>query len=69
MSPGQVGLELFENSAATGAALVAIIYAVGPVSGAHLNPVVSLAERLLGGITWPELFAYWLAQLAGGVGG
>jgi len=44
LSPGDVGLQLFENAAATAAALVAIILAVGPVSGAHLNPVVTLAE-------------------------
>src|SRR5437879_4435298 len=41
LSPGDVGLQLFENAAATAAALVAIILALGPVSGAHLNPVVT----------------------------
>ena len=44
LSPGDAGLELLENAAATGAALVAIILAVGSVSGAHLNPVVSCAD-------------------------
>ena len=51
LSPNDIGLELLENSIATGAALAAIILAVGPVSGAHLNPAVSLADRLLGGLT------------------
>lgn len=64
LSPNDIGLELLENSIATGAALAAIILAVGPVSGAHLNPAVSLADRLLGGLTWRETGAYWLAQAA-----
>ena len=50
LSPDDVGLQLLENSIATGAALVALILAFGPVSGAHFNPVVTLADRLLGGI-------------------
>ena len=45
LSPSDTGLQLFENAAATAAALVAIILAVGGVSGAHLNPVVTLADR------------------------
>lgn len=69
LSPGDTGLELLENSAATGVALIAIILAVGPVSGAHLNPVVSLADRFLGGMTSPEMLAYWVAQVAGGIVG
>jgi len=69
LSPNDVGLQLLENSTATGAALLAIILAIGPVSGAHLNPVVSLADRLLGGMSWSEAFTYWLAQLAGGIAG
>ena len=69
LSPNDVGLELIENSIATGAALAAIILAVGPVSGAHLNPAVSLADRLLGGLTWRETGAYCVAQVAGGAVG
>jgi arsenate reductase len=69
LSPGDPGLELLENSAATGVALIAIILAVGPVSGAHLNPVVSLADRVLGGMTSTEMLAYWIAQVAGGIVG
>jgi len=67
LSPGEVGLQLLEGSTATAAALVAIILAVGPVSGAHLNPVVSLADRLFGGLTWPDTLAYWTAQVLGGL--
>ena len=48
LSPNDVGLQLLENAAATAAALVAIILAIGPVSGAHLNPVVTLVDRLFG---------------------
>jgi arsenate reductase len=66
LSPGDVGLQLFENAAATAAALVAIILAIGPVSGAHLNPVVTLADRVLGGLTTAEAAAYCVAQIIGG---
>src|SRR5579884_2520634 len=66
LSPGNVGLELFENAAATAGALVAIILAVGPVSGAHLNPVVTLADRWFGGLTTKAALGYISAQLAGG---
>ncbi|MGI8522598.1 MAG: aquaporin, partial [Nocardioides sp.] len=50
LSPGDGGMQLLESSLVTGAALVAIILAVGPVSGAHLNPVVTLADRVFGGL-------------------
>jgi len=64
-----VGLQLFENAAATAAALVAIILAIGPVSGAHLNPAVTLADRFFGGISTREAGVYVGAQLAGGAFG
>jgi glycerol uptake facilitator-like aquaporin len=67
LSPTDVGLELLENALVTGAALVALILALGPVSGGHFNPVVSLADRALGGISSRQLAAYLPAQLAGGV--
>ena len=51
LSPHDVGLQLLENSTATGAGLVALILAFGPVSGAHFNPVVTLVDRMLGGIS------------------
>ena len=66
LSPGDGGLQLLENSIATGAGLVALILAFGAVSGAHFNPVVSLADRALGGLTTGELAAYLPAQVAGG---
>ncbi len=49
-----------------GAALVAIIFAVGSVSGAHLNPVVSAADAVFGGLRLRELATYVIAQVAGG---
>lgn len=67
LSPSDAGLQLLEAALATGAALAAIILAVGPVSGAHLNPAVSLADRLLGGIDDLDFAAYVVAQVAGGV--
>jgi arsenate reductase len=69
LSPNDTGLELLENAAATGAALVAIILAVGSVSGAHLNPVVSCADAFFGGLRRVELAAYIVAQVAGAIVG
>jgi glycerol uptake facilitator-like aquaporin len=66
LSPGDVGLQLLENSIATGAGLVALILAFGPVSGAHFNPVVTLADRLLGGISTRAAVVYSIAQVVGG---
>ncbi len=67
LSPGDTGLELLENALATGVALTAIIIAVGTVSGAHLNPVVSLVDAAFGGLSRRELAVYVAAQLAGAV--
>src|SRR5579872_3428607 len=69
LSPGDVGLELLENTAATVGALVALILAFGPVSGAHFNPVVTLADRVFGGISTGDAAGYIGAQVAGGLGG
>lgn len=65
LSPGNVGLELLENAAATAAGLFAIILMFGGVSGAHFNPVVSLVDAALGGLRWLEAAAYSLVQVAG----
>ncbi|MGH9058476.1 MAG: aquaporin [Acidimicrobiales bacterium] len=69
LSPGAVGLELLENAAATAVGLFAIILMVGPVSGAHLNPVVSFVDAAFGGLRWRHALAYLPAQMAGCVGG
>jgi glycerol uptake facilitator-like aquaporin len=62
---GNVGLALLANAIATGAAMVALILAFGPQSGAHMNPVVTLAAVLADGFRWRLAVAYVLAQLAG----
>ena len=74
LSPGDVGLQLLENSLATALGLAVLILVVGPVSGAHLNPVVSGVDWLLGrrsgtGLTGREAAAYSAAQLAGAMAG
>jgi glycerol uptake facilitator-like aquaporin len=69
LSPGNTGLELLENTAATVGALVALILALGPVSGAHFNPVVTLADRVFGGISTGDAAAYITAQITGALGG
>jgi len=65
LSPNDVGLQLLENTAATVGVLVAVILALGAVSGAHLNPVVTLADRWFGGVTTHEVLAYLPAQVVG----
>jgi len=62
---GNVGLALLANAIATGGALVALILAFGPQSGAHMNPVVTLAAVLADGFAWRLALAYVIAQLAG----
>jgi glycerol uptake facilitator-like aquaporin len=69
LSPDEVGLQLLENAFATAAALAAIILTVGPVSGAHLNPVVTLVDIALGRRPPREAPVYIGAQIAGGCAG
>ena len=69
LSPGQTGLELLENAAATAAGLFAIILMFGPVSGGHFNPVVSFADAFFGGLSWRDAAAYLPAQVAGCIAG
>src|SRR6478752_8222073 len=74
LSPGNVGLQLLENSTATVLGLTVLILMFGPVSGAHFNPVISAADWLLGrrpgtGLSGRDLGAYALAQVAGAVAG
>jgi glycerol uptake facilitator-like aquaporin len=69
LANGNVALALLANTVATGAALVALIATFGPISGAHLNPAVSLGDAMEGGLPWSEVLAYILAQIIGGIGG
>jgi arsenate reductase len=69
LSPHDVGLQLLENALATGAGLVALILAFGPLSGGHFNPVITLADRFFRGVTNRQVATYLPAQLAGGVVG
>ncbi len=69
LSPGNVGLELLENAAATATGLFAIMLMFGPVSGAHFNPVVSLVDASFGGITWGDARSYTVAQIGGCITG
>jgi len=74
LSPNDVGLQLLENSMATVFGLAALILMFGPVSGAHFNPVVSLADWFLGrrtgtGMRLRDVAAYTIVQVAGAIGG
>jgi arsenate reductase len=69
LSPGDAGLQLLENAAATAAGLFAIILMFGPVSGAHLNPVVSLVDATFGGLPRRAALAYVPVQIIGCVAG
>lgn len=74
LSPDDVGLQLLQNSTATVLGLTVLILMLGPVSGAHFNPVVSAADWWLGrgsrsGLSPRELAAYAVAQTAGGIAG
>jgi hypothetical protein len=69
LSPGNSGLELFENAAATATGLFAIVLMFGPISGAQFNPVVSFVDAAFGGLRWRYAVAYLPAQVAGCVGG
>ena len=69
LSNGNVALALLANTIATGAALAALILTFGPISGAHLNPVVSIVEAFRGGFERREAWAYVIAQIGGGIFG
>ena len=64
-----VALALLANTVATGAALVALSSTCGPISGAHFNPAVTLADASQGGLPWREVPVYLLAQVAGAFAG
>jgi glycerol uptake facilitator-like aquaporin len=69
LAAGNVAIALLANTIATGTALVALILTFGPVSGAHFNPAVTLADAIEHGIVWREVPGYILAQCAGGICG
>ncbi len=69
LAAGNVALALLANTIATGAALVALILAFGPISGAHLNPAVTLAMGMRKLIPWSEASIYVAAQFSGGLVG
>src|SRR6266851_4553890 len=69
LSAGNVSLALLENTIATGAALVALILAFGPISGAHFNPAVTLADATQGGLPWKTVPGYIIAQCLGAIAG
>lgn len=67
LAGGNVAVALLANTAATAAALLALITMLGPVSGAHFNPVVTLVEAVGGRLPWREVPAFVVAQLTGGI--
>ena len=69
LSPNDVGLQLLENTIATAGALFAIIVVFAPISGSHLNPVVTIVDCAIGRRSWSEAIAYIPAQVAGAIAG
>lgn len=65
LAGGNVAIALLANTIATGAALIALILTFGPISGAHFNPAVTLADASQGGLAWREMPIYLTAQIAG----
>jgi glycerol uptake facilitator-like aquaporin len=69
LAGGNVAIALLANTLATGAALVALILTFGPISGAHFNPAVTIADATQGGIAWLDVPFYLIAQVAGAFAG
>jgi glycerol uptake facilitator-like aquaporin len=65
LSGGNVAIALLANTLATGAALITLILTFGPISGAHFNPAVTIADASQGGLAWRNVPAYVIAQLIG----
>jgi glycerol uptake facilitator-like aquaporin len=65
LAAGNIAIALLANALATGGALVALILAFGPISGAHFNPVVTLSDASQGGVSWREVPGYVAAQFVG----
>jgi glycerol uptake facilitator-like aquaporin len=69
LSGGNTAIALLANTLATGGVLMCLIAALGPISGAHFNPAVSIADAMRGGLRWREVSAYVLAQILGAITG
>jgi glycerol uptake facilitator-like aquaporin len=69
LANGNVAFALLANTIATGAALVALIFAFGQISGAHFNPVVTVADAFERGLAWNETPHYLIGQILGGISG
>jgi glycerol uptake facilitator-like aquaporin len=69
LAQGNEAIALLANSVATGAGLFVLIQSLGPISGAHFNPVVSLIECLWGRLSRKQMLAYWAVQISGAVVG
>src|SRR5580700_106169 len=69
LSGGNLAIALLANTLATGGILMCLIAALGPISGAHFNPAVSIADAIRGGLPWSEIPAYVGAQLSGAIAG
>ena len=69
LAGGNIAIALLANSLATGGSLIALIHAFGSISGAHFNPAVTLADASQGGLSWHEVPAYLVAQIAGAYAG
>lgn len=69
LSGGNIGLALLANALATAAALFALILVFAPISGAHMNPCVTVAAALAGGTAWADVPVYVFAQIAGAIAG
>ncbi|HUR39585.1 MAG TPA: MIP/aquaporin family protein [Verrucomicrobiae bacterium] len=69
LAGGNIAIALLANTVATGAALLALILCFGPISGAHFNPAVTLADAVSRGLPWREVPGYVLAQVAGAFAG
>ena len=69
LSGGNTGLALLANAIATGVALIALILTLGPISGAHFNPCVSVAEAVNGRLSWTNAAAYSAVQIGAAIAG
>lgn len=69
LADGNQAIALLANGLATGAVLMCLIVALAPISGAHFNPAVTLADAIRGGLPWREVPVYWVAQVSGALAG